>query len=262
MRLTVLPDTLVLGEVSLDKLNSYRSALNQPPVDRLALAPGGAWCMHYAMVGSERLGLNQNILMGTATPNAAAAANLFTFMAQSYRINYFSMGCDIMLDVLNPVTLTLVDPATFVINTATVQIISAVQVMSNVETTVDPYMIAGGVPGGGGGVPTAAPNACPDACTGNGVCVTTNVMTPVCHCKTGFLGPKYAWLHPILFLLPSYILQAVFSHVRITDNFSFFIASLAWCLLLIPAPVAHTHANCLQLRHNHHHGRHYGAASL
>ena len=264
VRLTVLPDTLVLGEPNLDKLNSYRSALNQPPVDRLALAPGGAWCMHYAMVGSERLGLNANVLMGTTTPNAAAAADLFTFMAQNYRINYFSMGCDIMLDVLNPVTLTLVDPATFVIKTATVQIVSAVQVMGNVETTVDPYMIAGGVPGGGGGggVPTAAPNACPDMCTGNGVCAI-NVVPPVCHCKTGFLGPKYALAssHSFSFSFNMFCKQ----FFACAHHSQFLVFHCIACLLfafLTPAPVAHTHAHCLQLRHHHHHGRYDGAASL
>jgi hypothetical protein len=201
VRLTVLPDTLVLGEVNLDKLNLYRSALNQPPADRLAMAPGGAWCMHYAMMGSNRLAMNQNALIGSPTPNAAAAANLFTFMAQNYRINYFAMGCDIMLDVLNPATLTAVDPATFVINAATVQTITPAQVMANAETTIDPYMAGGVTPSG---VPTAAPsvapNLCPDGCTGaNGVCVT-GAKAPICHCATGFLGPKYRALLLPLFL--------------------------------------------------------------
>ncbi len=92
---------------------------------------------------------NQIALPKAASPNPLVAANLFVFMAENFRVNYFSMGCDVLLDVANPVTLTEVNDGDLKIMKATVRNVNE-QAKVNVETLIDPYMIAIAGPAGAG----------------------------------------------------------------------------------------------------------------
>ena len=113
------------------------------------MAPGSVWCAHYAMIGTKRLTNDLNKLAQAASPNPLVAADLFVFMAENFRVNYFSMGCDVLLDVANPVTLTEVNDGDLKIMKATVKNVNE-QAKANVETLIDPYMIAIAGPAGAG----------------------------------------------------------------------------------------------------------------
>jgi hypothetical protein len=66
-----------------------------------------------------RLQENKALFSTQLSPDPAAASNLFTFLSNRFFQSYNNLKCDILLDLLNPVTLILtnqvVTDATFVV---------------------------------------------------------------------------------------------------------------------------------------------------
>lgn len=103
---------------SLVKINAYRKGVNQPQITSLDQAPTNWFCVHM-LEQLPRLQMNKALFSTQLSPDAAAATNLFTFLANRFSQSYMNLKCDIILDVVNPVTLVMqnniVTDATFTI---------------------------------------------------------------------------------------------------------------------------------------------------
>jgi hypothetical protein len=103
---------------SLVKINAYRKGVNQPQITSLDQAPTNWFCVHM-LEQLPRLQMNKALFSTQLSPDPAAATNLFTFLANRFSQSYMNLKCDIILDVVNPVTLTMannvVTDATFTI---------------------------------------------------------------------------------------------------------------------------------------------------
>ncbi|KAG1747449.1 hypothetical protein EDB19DRAFT_1630931 [Suillus lakei] len=101
------PMVLVNGQQSLQKVNLYRSGVNQAQADN-ANASGTTYCQQFAQSGLF-ISLNQQLFTGTTSPAADQATNLFTFLAMRFSASFGpapGLGCIQLLNVANPVTLT------------------------------------------------------------------------------------------------------------------------------------------------------------
>jgi len=96
---------------SLIKNNLYRRGINQPPITALQQADTLPFCGHL----TNQLGRLQNNKASFTTqtsPDPNAASNLFTFLATRLSQTFANLKCDILLDLINPVTLVLANGIT------------------------------------------------------------------------------------------------------------------------------------------------------
>jgi hypothetical protein len=94
------------AQTSLTKTNLYRAGVDQAPLN----APGGAaraYCTNLVGTAPQRLQLDRNLTRQVRSPDAAAANNLFTFLAQRLHQSFITLGCGRLLNVANPVRLRL-----------------------------------------------------------------------------------------------------------------------------------------------------------
>jgi hypothetical protein len=95
------PMTLVDGAFSQDKTNLYRAG-----VDQQALPAGTtpqAYCTDMDNIQGTRLQQDVNLLIGQTTPSAAAASNLFTFVAMRLQQSFGNLNCQ-NFGLTNPVS--------------------------------------------------------------------------------------------------------------------------------------------------------------
>ena len=102
------PMTLVNGNASLTKVNLYRAGVGQPPALTAADADPLAYCVNIMNAGlftAQDMGLFQ----GKTSPAPGVAVDLYTFMAQRFAasINACNLGCLALLNLTQPVTLTM-----------------------------------------------------------------------------------------------------------------------------------------------------------
>jgi hypothetical protein len=100
------PMTLVAGNPNQGKVNLYRQG-----VDQQTTGAGGAstttYCQNLLQVAPARLQKDMQFTMNRPSPDAAAANNLFTFLAQRFNATFGpnNLNCTGLLGVQNPITL-------------------------------------------------------------------------------------------------------------------------------------------------------------
>jgi hypothetical protein len=107
-------DPMVLdaaGNPNLAKLNAFRVNVDQPAVQSLAMADSKAYCSNLLATGLPRIALDRQFTIGRPSPDAAAANNLFNFLATRF-MNTFSntagfLMCTRLLGKPSPVTVQL-----------------------------------------------------------------------------------------------------------------------------------------------------------
>ncbi|HXX79021.1 MAG TPA: hypothetical protein VEI53_11035 [Ktedonobacteraceae bacterium] len=98
------PMTLNNNNQSLFKTNLYRRGVDQPPAANTQDASGTTYCQNLVQTGIPRLQLDQQFTANTGSPDAGAANNLFTFLAQRFQASYDILNCQQLLNMPNPVT--------------------------------------------------------------------------------------------------------------------------------------------------------------
>jgi hypothetical protein len=103
--------TLVGGAPSLDKQNLYRAGVGQPaePSATQAQSDELAWCNSLLQIQPARMKLDQKLTAAAGSPDAGAATNLFTFMAQRFNFTWGPDGldCAALTGKPSPIKLTL-----------------------------------------------------------------------------------------------------------------------------------------------------------
>jgi hypothetical protein len=98
--------TIAVGnnnEPSLAKTNLYRLGVDQIPAVNNHQASGAAYCTNLLKTGMPRLVLDRPLTIKAPTPDAGAANNLFTFLAQRFQASYNNLNCPMLLNIPNPV---------------------------------------------------------------------------------------------------------------------------------------------------------------
>jgi hypothetical protein len=79
------------GNFSTDKTNTYRSLVDMP------MLPAGqspaAYCSNMEQIQGKRLQQDVNLLLNAPSPSAAAADNLFTFLAMRLQQSFMNLNC-------------------------------------------------------------------------------------------------------------------------------------------------------------------------
>jgi hypothetical protein len=91
---------------SLAKTNLYRKGVDQPSAANANDASGKTYCQNFLNTGIPRIKLDMQFTVNAASPIAAAANSLFTFLAMRANQSYTNLNCQNLLNVPNPITLT------------------------------------------------------------------------------------------------------------------------------------------------------------
>jgi hypothetical protein len=86
------PMVLVNGAASTAKTNLYRVGVNQAAINTAAQTPL-AYCQNLATGGMNRLFRDRGFTINAASPDPAAANNLFTFLAQRLQQSFINLNC-------------------------------------------------------------------------------------------------------------------------------------------------------------------------
>jgi hypothetical protein len=101
------PMVLVNGNADLDKINLYRSGVNQPAANSYFDADTARYCRQMLRVAPAKMLLDMTKFMGRTSPVPAAAIDLFTFMAQRFVASYQILNCASLIHQDVPITLTV-----------------------------------------------------------------------------------------------------------------------------------------------------------
>ncbi|MDP9013349.1 MAG: hypothetical protein M3O41_11960 [Pseudomonadota bacterium] len=93
-------------DASLSKVNAYRAGVDQPRVTADGDADGARYCRQILRIAPARMTLNERALSAAASPDAAAANSLFTFLAQRLVTTYETLLCPSLIHHANPVSVT------------------------------------------------------------------------------------------------------------------------------------------------------------
>ncbi|WP_370148211.1 hypothetical protein [Streptacidiphilus sp. EB129] len=118
--LVPLTDPMTLNNAKADtaKTNLYRAAVDQAPIGADA-GSGTTYCSNLFTTagGIQRVFKDQAIFANAPSVDAAQATNLFTFLAMRAQATFTNLGCQGLLNMTNPITLTtsngVVTAATF-----------------------------------------------------------------------------------------------------------------------------------------------------
>jgi hypothetical protein len=114
-------DPMVLNNnaASVTKTNLYRQGVDQMPVNGADTGSGTTYCQNFfgSPNGIQRVFKDMAIFQNAPSVDAAMASNLFTFLAMRANQSFTNLGCQNLLNVPNPITLTttngVVTAATF-----------------------------------------------------------------------------------------------------------------------------------------------------
>jgi hypothetical protein len=101
------PMTLVNGNLSLTKTNLYRRGVDMPGGESYFDVDTGRYCRQLLRIAPQRMLANQKALSAFATPDAAAANSLYTFLAQRFVATYQLLDCATLVNESDPVSVTL-----------------------------------------------------------------------------------------------------------------------------------------------------------
>jgi hypothetical protein len=97
------------ADLSLTKLNLYRTGVDQPPVVSLdqARVDQRVYCQNLFQIAPARLLRDMALTQVAASPVPLAANNLFTFLAQRFNFTVSNQGldCSELVDQRSPITL-------------------------------------------------------------------------------------------------------------------------------------------------------------
>ena len=103
-------DPMVLNnnQPDLNKLNAYRSGVDQAAAGNLDAASTTTYCGHLLAIGPARIQLDMQLTQGQGSPDPAAANSLFTFLAQRFVASYGPNGlnCVGLLNTPDPIAVT------------------------------------------------------------------------------------------------------------------------------------------------------------
>jgi hypothetical protein len=100
------PMTLANGKENLTKTNLYRLGVNQVPARTTQQADTKAYCQNLLQIAPQRLQTDQALLTTVGSPDAGAANNLFTFLAQRFNASFGpdNLNCSGLLNMQSPIT--------------------------------------------------------------------------------------------------------------------------------------------------------------
>ncbi|MBV9688775.1 MAG: hypothetical protein JO202_03585 [Ktedonobacteraceae bacterium] len=100
------PMVLLNNNPNLGKVNAYRLGVDQPAAQNLDMASTTTYCQNLVAIAPQRLALDMNLTQNRPSPDAAAANNLFTFLAQRFATTFGANGlnCQGLLKMDSPVT--------------------------------------------------------------------------------------------------------------------------------------------------------------
>ncbi len=98
------PMVLVNNQRNINKLNAYRAGVNQPQVNNPQQASGRAYCLNLMNVAPARLALDAQFTSKSASPDAAAADNLFNFLGQRFAATWTNLTCQQLTGKASPIT--------------------------------------------------------------------------------------------------------------------------------------------------------------
>ena len=97
------PMVLVNNHLSLAKTNAYRAGVDQPAAPDLAAASTAQYCANMRDIGAARILMDAPFTRNAPTPDAAAATNLFNFLAQRFQASWMELNCQKLLGQRSPV---------------------------------------------------------------------------------------------------------------------------------------------------------------
>lgn len=100
------PMTEVAGDEDITKTNLYRNGVDQPTADSVFDIDTPRYCRQMLRIAPSRMFRDQWFLSGFKTPDAAAANNLFTFMAERFVASYQILNCESLIQKADPITVT------------------------------------------------------------------------------------------------------------------------------------------------------------
>jgi hypothetical protein len=104
------PMTLLNDNASRAKTNAYRAGVDQSPIGGGGdNGDGATYCtnLYNNAAGIQRVFKDQATFQNAPSVDPAMATNLFTFLAMRANQSFVNLGCDKLLNVANPITLTL-----------------------------------------------------------------------------------------------------------------------------------------------------------
>ncbi len=103
-------DPMVLDNAneSLHKTNLYRMGVDQPTIDSFHDGSTHRYCRELLRVAPGRLfnSTTKGLLSNFASPDAAAANSLFTFLTQRFVASYTNLDCQNLIGQPDPITIT------------------------------------------------------------------------------------------------------------------------------------------------------------
>lgn len=103
-------DPMVLNNNNpdLNKVNAYRTGVDQPPARSMRAASTTTYCRRLLAIGPARIQLDMQFTQGQGSPDPAAANNLFTFLAQRFVATYGAdqLNCVGLLNKPDPIAVT------------------------------------------------------------------------------------------------------------------------------------------------------------
>ncbi|WP_370076368.1 hypothetical protein [Streptacidiphilus sp. MAP12-16] len=106
-----LNDPMVLNNNNQDpnKANLYRQGVDQAAIGGADAGSGTTYCQNFfgSPNGIQRVFKDQAIFQNAPSVDAAMATNLFTFLAMRANQSFTNLGCGGLLNVANPITLTM-----------------------------------------------------------------------------------------------------------------------------------------------------------
>ncbi len=98
------PMVLVNNQRNINKLNAYRAGVNQPQINNPQQASGRAYCLNLMNVAPARLALDAQFTSQSASPDKAAADNLFNFLGQRFAATWTNLTCQQLTGKASPIT--------------------------------------------------------------------------------------------------------------------------------------------------------------
>ena len=121
------PMVVVNGNLNLNKNNAYRLGVDQPPTPNSTVSSTKTYCQNLLAIGPERILLDAHLTKFQASPDAAAANSLFTFLAQRFVNTYGPNGLNCMNRLKQPDPITLKMDGNGVVIDATINGTTVVQ---------------------------------------------------------------------------------------------------------------------------------------
>ena len=100
------PMTQLAGNDDRAKVNDYRRGVDQPVAETYYDIDTARYCRQMVRIAPQRMLNNKKALAAFYTPDAAAANNLYTFMAQRFVASYQILDCQSLINIGNPVSVT------------------------------------------------------------------------------------------------------------------------------------------------------------